>query len=102
MYTKNKSIGARKQDLSNYVEGYDVYNSKLLDLLKNPNIEKVEYVITKYEYRPDLIAEDFYGDEKYTGILMIICGISLEGYTRGTVLNLIPKSKIENIIEYEI
>ena len=102
MYTKSKSMGSKKQDLSNYVEGYDIYNSKLLELLKDPKIETVEYTITKYEYRPDLIAQDFYRDEKYTGILMITCGIGLEEYIRGVILKLIPKSVLDRIIEYEV
>jgi hypothetical protein len=55
-------------------------------------------MITRYEYRPDLIAKDIYGSTSYQGVLMAQCRISLNGYTRGTVLRIIPKSELDKII----
>lgn len=98
MYTKINKISSGKNNLSNYVEGYDVYNSKLMELLNDPSIERVAYTINTYEYRPDLIADDFYNDKTYLGILFLTCGTSYENYKKGTVLYLITKSDIDNIL----
>ena len=35
MYKKSSRIESTKQDLKNYIEGYDVFNSVLLDKLKD-------------------------------------------------------------------
>ena len=98
MYKKDSKIIVGKQDLSNYIEGYDLYNSTLVSLLSDPSIERECYTITNYAYRPDLIAREFYGDTKYLGILYLTCGIDLDSYSQGTVLSLIPKLKIIEIL----
>jgi hypothetical protein len=102
MYTKTTKTGSYKQDLSTYIDGYDLYNSRLLDILKDPSIETKDYIIKTNEYRPDLIAQDFYGDSKYMGIMMITCGIGLENYKRGVTLKLIPLTTLLNILNYEV
>lgn len=98
MYTKNSTIISNKNELANYISGFDVYNSSLLVSLSDPRIERTMYTITAYEYRPDLIAEDFYGDTSYQGLLMLQSGTSLVGYQRGYVLSLIPKLTLDNIL----
>ena len=85
---ESRIIGAR-ENLSNYIEGEDVYNSLFLHIINDPTIERSLYQITVYEYRPDLIARDFYGSEDYLGILLVQVGINLEQYKKGTVLSLI-------------
>lgn len=95
MFKKEKRIIGTKQNLNNYVEGYDVYNSYFLHVITDPTITKTPYEITVYEYRPDLIAEEFYGSKDYLGILLVQTGLSLEQYTRGTILELIPKYTID-------
>lgn len=85
-------------EVSQYIEDHDVYNSKLLRVLVDPSITRVSYMITKYEYRPDLIAEDIYGSSEYCGLLMAQLRLSLNGFVRGNVLRIIPKKELDNII----
>lgn len=99
MYRKNNTIVGSKNELGNYIEGADIYNSALLSLIDDPNIPKSLYTITIYEYRPDLIAREFYGSEEYLGILVYQVGIGLENYVKGTVLKLIPKETIDLFIK---
>ena len=98
MYTKQSRLVGEKENLSNYVEGVDVYNSLFLHVLSDPSINKIPYQITVHEYRPDLIAKDIYGSPNYIGILMAQIGIGLSQLTRGTVLYVIPKEAIDTLI----
>lgn len=98
MYRSSSKIFQSKQDLKNYIEDYDVYNARILDLLKEREDDKIEYVIKTFEYRPDLIAMDIYGSTSYTSFLMIIAGIGLESYTKGTILRILPKTVIDSVI----
>lgn len=86
------------EGLSQYIEGNDVYNSLMLRKLSDPSLNKVSYIITHYEYRPDLIAREIYGSEEYCGLLMAQCRITVNGYRRGVVLRVISKSDLQNII----
>lgn len=97
MYNSNGS-SRDFREISQYIEGHDVFNSSLLRKLNDPSLVKVKYMITKYEYRPDLIAQDIYGSTEYCGLLMAQCHISVDSYTRGFVLNIIPKDVLDNII----
>lgn len=98
MYTKRQQIISTKESLANFFEGYDVYNAVLPGLLGNPTTSRESYEITVYQYRPDLIAKDFYGSESYMGVLMLQTGLSLEGYKKGTVLKLIPKTELDELL----
>lgn len=98
MFNKKDVIISNKENLSNYIEGIDVYNASILVYLNNPNIEKESYEITAYEYRPDLIAEDYYGSASYAGLLMLQAARGLETYKRGSILKLIPKIVLDNIL----
>lgn len=98
MYTKESRLVGSKENLSNYVEGNDVYNSTFLHVIADQSIEKVPYQITVYEYRPDQIAADFYGSTEYLGILLAQLGIGLDQLSKGTILYLIPKDTIDLII----
>ena len=64
MYTRPKRIYSDLKNLNYYIEGSDVYNSQLLLYLQDPNLDREEYTV-KTPYRPDLIAEDFYGSVGY-------------------------------------
>jgi hypothetical protein len=98
MYKKSNSIKSSNQDFSNYIEGYDVYNARILDLLKNYEDDKEDFIITTKDYRPDLIAEKLYGSTNYTAFLMITCSLNLSDYKKGTVLRVLPKKILEKII----
>lgn len=95
MYTRTKTISSSIEGANNYIEGYDVYNSKLIEQLRDPSLRREEYEITASEYRPDLIAEDYYGSSSYESLLMIQTGTTLTNYKKGTVLSLIPKSELD-------
>lgn len=98
MYSRSNKIISSEVDLSNYIEGYDLFNSVLIDQLSDTSLEKETYVITTKEYRPDLIAEEVYGNSSYTGLLMLVAGLPLEGYQRGTSFQYLPKSTLDIII----
>lgn len=85
-------------DLATYIDGYDIYNSVILDRLKNSTAERVLYEITTYEYRPDLIAKDIYGDTRYAAFLMLSCSLALEDLYKGAVLTVIDPTEMNNII----
>ena len=99
MYKKKDRIINSVENLSNYVEGNDVYNSTLFYFLADPTIEREPYQVTVYEYRPDLIAEDFYGSTEYMGILLVQLGLSLSDLKKGTTIFLIPKAIVDSIID---
>lgn len=99
MFSKESKIISNREELSNYISGFDVYNSKLLLLLKDPSIQKETYLITNYEFRPDLIARDYYGSSDYQGLLLLQSSIGLEDYRIGTILELIPKIKLDEILK---
>lgn len=99
MFTKNPKIIHDPQNLDNYIQGTDVFNSVLLYKLKNTDCNRIEYTITSHQYRPDLIAEDIYGSPDWQGILVYQLGIPLESYSKGTTLYVIPKEIIEDLIK---
>lgn len=86
------------KEFSQYIEGRDVFNSYIIRELNNPSRNKISYVITRYEYRPDLIAEDIYGSTDYCGLLMSQCRMSVSGYTKGNVLRVLSKDDLDRII----
>lgn len=98
MYTRNNKVSSSIDDIVNYIEGYDVYNSKLIEVLRDPSLPREDYEIKTYEYRPDLIAKDFYGSEDYEGLIMIQTGYTLTNFTLGTTLNLIPKTSLDSLL----
>lgn len=88
-----------KENLGNYIEDFDVYNSLLLLRMSDTSIEREYYQITTYEYRPDLIAKDYYGSEDYMPYVILQAGLSLDGYTKGRYISLIPKGVLDSLIE---
>lgn len=98
MYSKDSKIITSKEELSNYISGIDVYSSELLVLISKSDIPREIYQITDYEYRPDLIAEDYYGSSKFMGLLMLQAGRGLEYLTRGSCISLIPKKYLLELI----
>lgn len=98
MYKKQQKVQVSLTNLGNYIEGIDVYNSWFLQRISDINLTREKYQITVYEYRPDLIAQDFYGDSSYMGILLAQIKIGLQDLKRGVVLELLPKTTVDNII----
>jgi hypothetical protein len=99
MYKKTDKINSSKNDLSNYIEGFDVYNSVILEYLNDTSLAREDYMINTYEYRPDMIAKDYYGSTSYMGILFLTCGTSFDNYSKGTVLRLIKKEDLDKVMD---
>lgn len=99
MYTRQNVVSSSYEDVVNYIEGFDVYNSKLIELLRSPGIEREEYEIKTSEYRPDLIAKNYYGSDKYEALLMIQTGTTLVNYKKGETLMLIPKRILDSLLK---
>jgi hypothetical protein len=98
MYSKANKVSSGIEDVVNYISGYDVYNSKLIEQLRDPSLPREQYEIKTFEYRPDLIAQDFYGSTDYEGLLMVQTGSTLTNFKKGTTLTLIPKSNIDSLL----
>lgn len=98
MYKKGKAIVSSKEELGNYIEEFDVYNSSFLTKLLDPSLPRDPYQITRYEYRPDLIAEDIYGSSSYTAILMVQVGMGIENYTKGSYITVLSRETVGRII----
>lgn len=98
MYNKPVKYTYTREELANYIEGNDVYNSSFLSIISSNAYPKISYVITEYEYRPDLIAKELYGSTTYEGILILQTGLLLEGFKKGAVLNVLSKSNLDNIL----
>ncbi len=99
MYNKRKTILAYKENLGNYIENFDVYNSLLLLRLSDTSLPRELYQIKTYEYRPDLISKDYYGSESYLEYVLLQGGMAIQSYKKGTILRLIPKDILDSIIE---
>ena len=50
------------------------------------------------DYRPDLIAQELYGDTKFVAFLMITTALGLEGYKKGTTIRVLPRRVFDEII----
>ena len=98
MYKKKKNISTYSLELGNYIEGFDVYNARIMDYVRDEYQNRVPYEIRTFEYRPDLIAKDIYGSDNYTGIFLLTCGVGLSGLKKGAILSILPKDVIDNII----
>lgn len=99
MFRKRDKMYISKRELSNYILGFDVYNSALIDYIRDPSVEKIYKVITEHEYRPDLIAKDIYGEDGYEGILYLTCGTSLENYYKGAIIEVISPNSLHRILQ---
>lgn len=97
MFRQNKTINSNKTELANFIEDKDIFNSTLLCEMNKPGMEKVIYTVTS-NYRPDQVALDFYGSENYLGILLLQVNPSLTVFRKGSVLRLLPKETIDEII----
>lgn len=97
MFKKSKNL-LTNADLSTYIDGTDVYNSIILDRLKSAEVVREFYTITTYEYRPDLIAQEIYGDPKYSAFLMLSCGLALEDLRKGVTLSVITPASLNSIL----
>ena len=98
MYSKANKVSSGIEDVVNYISGYDVYNSKLIEQLRDPSLPREQYEIKTFEYRPDLIAKEVYGSTDYEGLLMIQTGSTLTNFKKGVTLMLIPKSNLDSLL----
>lgn len=99
MYRKKDKIITSIYDPSNYVSGYDIFDSLLLSLINDPTLERETHEITVHEYRPDLLAQDIYGSTSYTGLLLLQVKNGLSSLSRGATIEVLPKSVLDVIIK---
>ena len=96
---RKKILSTNKYELNNYIDGSDIYNSKLLSLMSaDPTISRVKYKIEQYAFRPDLICKDFYGSMDYYGLFLLTCGVKIDDFWRGNILYLIPPDVLATVI----
>ena len=98
MYTRTNKVSSGIEDVVNYISGYDIYNSKLIEQLRDPSLPREQYEIKTFEYRPDLIAQEVYGSTIYEGLLMIQTGSTLTNFKKGATLMLITKSSLDSLL----
>lgn len=98
MYRKKSKLINNIENLGNYIDGFDVYDSLFLNRINNQSLTRENYLITVHEYRPDLIARDYYGSVSYMGILLAQTKMTVDQFKKGVVLSLLPKTTIESII----
>lgn len=98
MYSKTNKIFTGISNIENFIDGNDIYNSKLLFFLNDPSLEKVEYEILSNQYRPDLIAKDFYGEYSYESFVILQAGLPLASFKKGVIIRLIPKEVLDSIL----
>lgn len=98
MYTRPKRIYTNLKNLENYIEEGDVYNSLLLFYLQDPMLETEEYTV-KTSYRPDLIAEEFYGDVGYEPFVILQLKTPINQVTQGRTFRLIPREAIDQLLK---
>ena len=99
MYKKPIKHTYTKEELSNYIEGNEVYNSSFLSIISNLDLPRILYTISEYEFRPDLIANAIYGSSSYEGLLMLQTGLSLSDYKKGKVLSVLSKTTLDSILD---
>lgn len=97
MFKQNKTINSNKTELANFIEGDDIFNSYLISEMNRPGLEKEIYTITT-NYRPDLVAKEYYGSENYLGILLLQVKPNLSAFKKGNSIQLLPKETIDEII----
>ena len=98
MYKSNKSVTSGIWNLTNYIDGSDIYNAYIIQELQRPDLSREMYEIKNYKYRPDLVAKDYYGSENYTGLVLLQTGLTLSNFKRGVILNLIRKDDLDRIL----
>lgn len=97
MFKQNKTIKSNKTELANFIEGQDIFNSYLIAEMNKPGQEYTIYTITS-NYRPDLVAKEFYGSEDYLGILLLQASPSLAAFKKGSTIKLLSKETIDEIL----
>jgi hypothetical protein len=98
MYKKPTKYTYTSEELSNYIEGNDVYNSSFLSIISNSALPRITYVISEYEYRPDLIANEIYGSSSYEGILILQTGLTLDKFQKGRKIEVLSKTTLDTIL----
>lgn len=104
MFTRSKNYSNSNNVISpdRFIEVIDdindIANSQLLYML-DQETERLSYTITRFEHRIDLIANEIYGSEKYSWVLLYLNRISVSDLTRHTVLRYIPIDRLKVIIQ---
>lgn len=103
MYSGEKTLNRttnNRGSMSKYVEGFDVFNSKLLLLLDlEPESSFYSYEVRSMEKRPDLISKFIYKDDKMFWVILYTSRISADNIEFGTKLRLIDQKRLTELID---
>lgn len=100
MFTRQRNFvkSTNKVSPNLFVDGDEIFSSELMHKIDRCS-DRERYVITKYEHRADLIAQDIYGDESYSWMLLYMNRIGVEDIVRNRVITYILKSQLDAIID---
>lgn len=85
-------------DILKHVNSFGNYSTDIIHTLSNNDKWNV-YTVTKYHGRPDMIANDIYGDSGYAGFLMFVNNKRSEDFKIGDKIRYISISNLEKIID---
>lgn len=98
MYDKKKSIvKVGVLELSNYIEGNDLYNSKFIYMFRKLN-QHSTYKINTRDFRLDLIALATYGDVTMGELILLYNGLTISELKTDLELKLFKKEDLVNLI----
>lgn len=69
MYKNNRNNNTK--DVFSYIDGNDIYNSKMLKRLKDVGFTKKYYITDNTDKRTDLVAKNIYNNAKYESFVML-------------------------------
>lgn len=88
---------ANYNDILKHVNTFGNYSTdSIFDLIKNQNWNT--YTVTKFHGRPDLLANDIYGDSAFAGFLMFVNNKRAEDFKIGDKIRYITISDLEQIL----
>ena len=97
MFSKNnKVLSSEEFDLKPYLEGADIYNSKIFYMIpKLPSI--AIYRVDMNEYRIDLISLDIFGTDSLAEVLLIYNGMTIDQLKSGVELKVPRIDDLRNL-----
>ena len=101
MYTKvdKKKFSISNEEIEGYIDESDIFGSSLLyNISLNPFATREAYTIKTKEFRPDLVAKDYYGDVKYESYVILQAG-GIENIYPGNTIYLLTSSSLKGLRE---
>ena len=87
MYTNTRNND--RFDVFSYIDGNDLYNSKLIKRIRDKNIDLSTFTINKSSTRSDIISQQVYSNSNYESFIYLLNhDVSDDKLTYNTVNNL--------------